>query len=43
MDIKMLEITSNSCHKCHLETIIDSRGEYSWINVRDFEIETESK
>ena len=43
MDIKMLEITSKSYHKCDLEAIIDSNGEYFWINVRDFEVETESK
>ena len=29
--------------KCDLETIIDSNGEYFWINLRDFEVETESK
>ena len=39
----MLEITSKNCYKCHLETVIDSNGEYFWINLRDFEVETESK
>ena len=39
----MLEITSKNCYKCDLETIIDSNGEYFWINLRDFEVETESK
>ena len=39
----MLEITSKKCYKCDLETIIDSNGEYFWINLRDFEVETESK
>ena len=39
----MFEITSENCYKCDLETIIDSNGEYFWINLRDFEIETESK
>ena len=39
----MFEITSKSCYKCDLETIIDSNGEYFWINLRDFEVETESK
>ena len=39
----MFEITSKNCYKCDLETIIDSNGEYFWINLRDFEIETESK
>ena len=39
----MFEITSKNCYKCNLETIIDSNGEYFWINLRDFEVETESK
>ena len=39
----MLEITSKSCYKCDLETIIDDNGQYFWINLRDFEVETESK
>ena len=39
----MLEITSKNCYKCNLETIIDSNGEFFWINLRDFEVETESK
>ena len=39
----MLEITSKNCYKCDLESIIDSNGEYFWINLRDFEVETESK
>ena len=39
----MLEITSKNFYKCDLETIIDSNDEYFWINLRDFEIETESK
>ena len=39
----MLEIISKNCYKCDLETIIDSNGEYFWINLRDFEVETESK
>ena len=43
MDLNMLEITSKNCYKCDLETIIDSNGEYFWINLRDFEVETESK
>ena len=43
MDIKMLEITSKNCYKCELETIIDSNSQYFWINLRDFEVETESK
>ena len=43
MDINMLEITSKNCYKCDLETIIDSNSQYFWINLRDFEVETESK
>ena len=43
MDINMLEITNKNCYKCDLEIIIDSNGEYFWINLRDFEVETESK
>ena len=39
----MLEITSKNCYKCDLETIIDSNRQYLWINLRDFEVETESK
>ena len=43
MDINMLEITNKHCYKCDLETIIDSNSQYFWINLRDFEVETESK
>ena len=39
----MLEITSKNYYKCVLETIIDNNGEYFWINLREFEVETESK
>ena len=39
----MLEITSKNCDKCDLETIIDSNGQWFWINLWDFEVETESK
>ena len=39
----MLEITSKNCYKCDLETIVDSNGESFWINLRDFEVATESK
>ena len=39
-NIKMLEITIDSCHKCGLETIIDPiNSQYFWINRRDLEIE----
>ena len=40
--IKMLEIRKN-CYKCDLETIIEYNSQYFWINLRDFEAETESK
>ena len=43
MDINMLEITSKNCCKCDLETIIDNKSQYVWIDLRDFEAETESK
>ena len=43
MDLNMFEIRSKNCYKCDLETIIDSNGEYVWINLRGFGVETESK
>ena len=43
MDINMLEITIKNRYKFDLETIIDSNGEYFSINLRDFEVQTESK
>ena len=39
--IKMLEITRKNCYKCDLETIIRNDSQYFWINLKDFEIETE--
>ena len=39
--IKMLEITRKNCYKCDLETIITNDSQYFWINLKDFEIETE--
>ena len=39
----MLEITSKNCYKCDLDTIIDNNDDYFWINLRIFEVETESK
>ena len=39
----MLEITRKNCYKCNLETIIDNNSQYFWINLRDFEVETERK
>ena len=43
MDLNMLEITSKNCHKCDLETIIDNKSQYFWINLREFKVESESK
>ena len=40
--IKMLEITRKNCYKCDLETIITNDSQYFWINLKDFEVETES-
>ena len=39
----MLEITRKNCFKCNLETIISDDSKYIWINLKDFEAETESK
>ena len=39
----MFEITSKNCYKRDLKTIIDSNSQYFWINIRDFEVETEGK
>ena len=39
----MLEIISKNCYKYDLETISESNGQYFCINLRDFEVETESK
>ena len=39
----MFEITRKNCFKCDLETIIDNNGQYVWINLKDFEVETEYK
>ena len=39
----MLEITKKNCYKFDLETIIDNSSQYFWINLRDFEAETERK
>ena len=37
----MLEITRENCYKCDLETIIKNNSQYFWINLKDFEVETE--
>ena len=39
----MLEIIRKNCFKCDLETVTNNDSQYSWINLRDFETETESK
>ena len=33
----MLEITTDNCHKCDLETINASNSQYFWINRRYFQ------
>ena len=43
MDINMLEIRSKNYYKCHLKTVTDNISQYFWINLRDFEVETEIK
>ena len=37
----MLEITKKNCYKYDLEIVIDNNSQYFWINIRDFEVETE--
>ena len=37
----MLEITRKNCYKCDLETINNSNNQHFWINLKDFEVETE--
>ena len=39
----MLEITRKNCFKSDWETIIDNISQYFWINLNDFEADTESK
>ena len=39
----MLEIAKNNCYKCDLETTIANNSQYFWINLKDFEVEAESK
>ena len=38
----MLEITRKNCYICDLETFIKNNIQYFWINLKDFEVETES-
>ena len=35
-------ITRKNCYKCDWETIINNDSQYFWINLRDFEVKTES-
>ena len=37
----MLEVTKKTCYKCDLETINDPNNQHFWVNLRDFEVETE--
>ena len=37
----MLEVTRKNCYKCDLETINNSNSQHFWINLKDFEVETE--
>ena len=37
----MFAITRKNCWKCDLETFIRNDSQYFWINLRDFEAETE--
>ena len=39
----MFKVTKKNCYKCNLETVIDNNSQQFWINLRDFENETESK
>ena len=43
LEITMLERTKKNCYKCDLGTVIDNNSQYFWTNLRDFEVETESK
>ena len=37
----MSQITRKNCYKCDLETIFANDSQYFWINLKDFEVETE--
>ena len=37
----MFKITIKKCYKCDLEIIIANDSQYFWINLKDFEAETE--
>ena len=37
----MLEITRRNCYKRDLERITKNNSQYFWINLKDFEVETE--
>ena len=37
----MLETTRKNCYKCDLERINNPNNQHFWINLKDFEVETE--
>ena len=38
----MFDVTKKNCYKSDLETIVDPNDrQYSWFNLKDFEVETE--
>ena len=37
----MFETTRKNCYRCDLETIIANDSQYFWINLKDFEANTE--
>ena len=37
----MLEITKKNCYKCDLKTIINPNNQHFWVNLKDFEVQTE--
>ena len=37
----MLKITKKNCYKCDLETINNTNNQHFWVNLTDFEVETE--
>ena len=41
--MKMLETTRKNCYKCNLETTSENKSQYFWINLKDFEAETERR
>ena len=43
LETTMLEITKKNWYKSNLETVINNNSQHFWINLRDYEVETESK